>query len=169
MTETVSEFWIRNWRSACSRSKVLVHTKNRSGEEQAMNKLVEIFYDADDFCRFFIPQWEQFCFNKGYRWRRRQGHIHSSEIMTILILFHMSPNHDLKNFYLEHIWKYHHNDFPTLLSYTHSVSVALSVLVPLCRYLTQLKGKPTGMFLLIPRVYVCAITSRSPAIRSLRG
>ncbi|WP_038251322.1 IS982 family transposase [Xenorhabdus nematophila] len=110
-----------------------------------MNKLVEIFCDVDDFCRFFIPQWEQFCLDQGYRRRRRQGHMYPSEIMTILILFHMSHYCDFKNFYLEQIWKHHHNDFPTLLSYTRFVSVAPSVLVPLCSYLTQLKGKPTGI------------------------
>ncbi|MBS9437203.1 IS982 family transposase [Photorhabdus noenieputensis] len=108
-----------------------------------MNKLVEIFCDVDDFCRFFIPQWELFCFEKGYRQRHRQGHMYPSEIMTILILFHMAHYRDFKHFYLEHIWKYHHKDFPTLLSYTRFVSVAPSVLVPLCSYLTQLKGKPT--------------------------
>ncbi|RKE93037.1 DDE family transposase [Xenorhabdus ehlersii] len=40
---------------------------------------------------------------------------------------------------------YNHPDFPTLLSYTRFVSVAPSVLVPLCSYLTKLKGKPTGI------------------------
>ncbi len=37
------------------------------------------------------------------------------------------------------------NDFPTLLSYSHFVSVAPSVLASLCSCLTQLKGKPTGI------------------------
>ncbi|MCC8381769.1 IS982 family transposase, partial [Xenorhabdus sp. PB30.3] len=31
-----------------------------------MDKLVEIFCDVDDFCRLFIPQWEQFCLDNGY-------------------------------------------------------------------------------------------------------
>ncbi|SFU59769.1 IS982 family transposase [Xenorhabdus koppenhoeferi] len=110
-----------------------------------MNKLVEIFCDVDDFCRFFIPQWARFCLDSGYRLRLRQGHMYHSEIMTILILFHMSHYRNFKHFYLDHIWKYHHDDFPTLLSYTRFVSVAPSVLVPLCSYLTQLKGKPTGI------------------------
>ncbi|SFO00675.1 Transposase DDE domain-containing protein [Xenorhabdus japonica] len=133
-----------------------MHTKNRSGEEQAMNKLVEIFIDVDDFCCFFIPQWEQFCLNKGYRLRRRKGHMYPSEIMTILILFHLSHYRDFKHFYLEHIWRYHHHDFPTLLSYTRFISVAPSVLVPLCSYLTQLKGKPTGIaFIDSTRLSVC--------------
>ncbi|MDC9616079.1 IS982 family transposase [Xenorhabdus khoisanae] len=110
-----------------------------------MDKLVEIFCDVDDFCRLFTPQWEQFCLDSGHRLRRRQGHMYPSEIMTILILFHLSHYRDFKNFYLEHIWKYHHKDFPTLVSYSRFVSVAPSVLVPLCSYLTQLKGKPTGI------------------------
>ncbi|PQQ36963.1 IS982 family transposase, partial [Photorhabdus luminescens] len=69
-----------------------------------MDNLVEIFCDVDDFCRFFIPQWEQFCLDSGHRLRRRQGHMSPSEIMTILILFHRSHYRDFKHFYLEHIW-----------------------------------------------------------------
>ncbi|PHM66433.1 transposase [Xenorhabdus stockiae] len=110
-----------------------------------MDKLVEIFCDVDDFCRLFIPQWAQFCLDNGYRLRRRQGRMYPSEIMTILILFQRSHYRDFKNFYLEHIWQYHHRDFPSLLSYTRFISVAPSVLVPLSSYLTQLKGKPTGI------------------------
>ncbi len=71
--------------------------------------------------------------------------MYPSEIMTILILFQRSHYRDFKNFYLEHIWQYHHRDFPSLLSYTRFISVAPSVLVPLSSYLTQLKGKPTGI------------------------
>ncbi len=76
--------------------------------------------------------------------------------MTILILFHLSHYRDFKNFYLEHIWRYHHHDFPTLLSYTRFIRVAPSVLVPLCSYLTQLKGNPTGIaFIDSTRLSVC--------------
>ncbi|SFU96809.1 hypothetical protein SAMN05421784_1632 [Xenorhabdus koppenhoeferi] len=35
-----------------------MNTENSSEEEQAMNKLVEIFCYTDDFYRFFMPQWE---------------------------------------------------------------------------------------------------------------
>ncbi|MDC9595732.1 IS982 family transposase [Xenorhabdus anantnagensis] len=121
-----------------------------------MNNLVEIFCDVDDFCRFFIPQWTQFCLDNGYRLRRRQGRMYPSEIMTILILFHLSHYRDFKHFYLAQIWKYHHNDFPALLSYPRFISVAPLVLMPLCSYLTQLKGKPTGIaFIDSTRLRVC--------------
>ncbi|CAQ85446.1 Transposase [Photorhabdus asymbiotica] len=81
-----------------------------------MNNLVEIFYEVDDFCRFFIPQWTQFCLDHSSRLRRRQGHMSPSEIRAILILFHLSHYRNFKHFYLEHIWKYHHHDFPTWLT-----------------------------------------------------
>ncbi len=137
-----------------------------------MNKLVEIFCDIDDFYRLFIPQWEQFCLDNGYRLRRRQGHMSPSEIMTILILFQQSHYRDFKNFYLAHIWQYHHRDFPTLLSYPRFISVAPSVLVPLSSYLTQLKGKPTGIaFIDSTSLRVCAFATTSVflAIRSSRA
>ncbi len=52
--------------------------------------------------------------------------------------------------------RYHHNDFLTLLSYTRFIGVAASILVPLCSYLTKLKGKPTGIaFIDSTRLYVC--------------
>ncbi|CBJ80603.1 putative transposase (fragment) [Xenorhabdus bovienii str. Jollieti] len=102
-----------------------------------MDNLVEIFCDVDDFCRFFIPQWERFCLDNGYRFRCRQGHMYLSEIMTILILFHMSHYRDFKAFYLKFLWVYHHKDFPTLLSYTRFVSVAPSVMVSLSSYLSR--------------------------------
>ncbi len=108
-----------------------MHTKNRSEVEQAMDKLVEVFCDVDDFCRFFIPQWEQFCLDSGHRLRRRQGHMYPSEIMTLLILFHMSHYRDFKNFYLEHIWQYHHN-FPTLLSYVAKQAMPALPLTDIC-------------------------------------
>lgn len=44
--------------------------------------------------------------------------MHPSEIMTILIAFHMSNYRDFKNFYLGIIGMYHRQDFPELLSYT---------------------------------------------------
>ncbi|PHM57352.1 transposase [Xenorhabdus hominickii] len=110
-----------------------------------MDKLVELFCDVDDFCRAFIPQWTQFCLENRYRQRHRQDRMSLSEIMVILVLFHMSAHRNFKTFYLGFIWQYHHKDFPTLLSYTRFISVAPSVLVPLCCYFTRLKGKHIGI------------------------
>jgi Transposase DDE domain len=110
-----------------------------------MNKLVELFCDVDDFCRVFIPLWEQQCLENGSRKRLRPCRMNPSEIMTILIAFHMSNQRNFKNFYLGIIGVYHRQDFPELLSYTRFLGVMSSVMVPLCSYFTSLKGQPTGI------------------------
>lgn len=110
-----------------------------------MNKLVELFCDVDDFCKVFIPLWEQQCIDNGSRKRRRRCQMSHSEIMTIVIAFHQSNHRDFKNFYLGLISRYHRQDFPTLLSYTRFLGVVSSVLVPLCSYFTHVKGTPTGI------------------------
>ncbi|EQC00108.1 transposase IS982 [Photorhabdus temperata subsp. temperata M1021] len=71
--------------------------------------------------------------------------MYPSEIMTILILFHLSHYRDFKNFYLEHIWKYHHNDFPTLLSYPRLV-IMLTVLGGLIAYCLKWKKPSLKVF-----------------------
>ncbi len=55
-----------------------------------MNKLVEIFCDVDDFCQVFIPELEKQLIEDGSQKRRRSSRMSMSEIITILIAFHMS-------------------------------------------------------------------------------
>lgn len=110
-----------------------------------MDKLVELFCDVDDFCRIFIPSWQQHCLKNGNRQRRRYCRMSPSEIMTILIAFHMSNHRNFKQFYLGIIGMYHRRDFPELLSYTRFLGIMSSVMVPLCCYFTSLRGSPTGI------------------------
>jgi Transposase DDE domain len=110
-----------------------------------MDKLVELFCDVDDFCQVFIPSWQQQCIESGLRKRRRYCRMSASEIMTIVIAFHMSNHRDFKNFYLGLLHRHHRQDFPELLSYTRFLGVVSSVLVPLCSYFTHVMGTPTGL------------------------
>ena len=110
-----------------------------------MDKLVEIFCDVDDFCKVFIPQWELQQLADGTRKRQRKGRMTPSEIMSIIILFHMSHHRDFKNYYIGYISNFYKADYPNLLSYTRFLEVMPSVLIPLCSYFTSLKGKPTGV------------------------
>lgn len=110
-----------------------------------MNKLVELFCDVDDFCQAFIPQWQQQLIEDGTRRRQRKGRMSPSEVMTIIIGFHMSNQRDFKNYYKGIVARFYRSDFPKLLSYTRFLEVMPSVLVPLCAYFTRLKGQPTGI------------------------
>lgn len=110
-----------------------------------MNKLVEIFCDVDDFCRVFIKEWEKSLLEDGARKRQRQGKMSLSEVMTIVIAFHMSNHRDFKNYYKGFISRFYQSEFPELLSYTRFLEVMPRVIVPLCAYFTSLQGKPTGI------------------------
>ncbi len=79
------------------------------------------------------------------RKRHRKGCMSESEIMTIIIAFHMSHQRDFKNFYVGIIHRYHKNEFPTLRIYTRFLEVMPCVLVPLSSFFTHLKGEPTGI------------------------
>ena len=110
-----------------------------------MIKLVELFCDVDDFCKVFIPQWKKQLLEDGTQKRQRAGRMTTSEIMTIVISFHMSHHRDFKNYYLGYVSLMYKSEFPNLLSYTRFLAVMPRVIVPMCAYFTSLKGKPTGV------------------------
>ncbi len=91
-----------------------------------MDKLVELFCDVDDFCRIFIPQWEQQCIENGHRQRRRYGRMSVSEIMTILIFFICQITVISKHF----IWDSFGNTTATIFR-SYSVTPVLSGWLPL--------------------------------------
>ncbi len=110
-----------------------------------MNKLVEIFCDVDDFCRVFIPEWEKQLISDGTRKRNRSCRMTMSEIMTVIIAFHMSNHRDFKNYYKGYIAKFYCSHFPNLLSYTRFLEVMPKAIVPLSSYFSTLKGESTGI------------------------
>ena len=110
-----------------------------------MNKLTEVFCDVDDFCKVFLPEWEKQLLEDGTRQRNRSGRMSTSEIMTIIIMFHTSHHRDFKNYYTGFVRLYFKAYFPTLLSYTRFLEVMPRALTPLCAYFTHIKGKPTGL------------------------
>ena len=110
-----------------------------------MNKLLELFCDVDDFCSVFIPQWQQQLIAEGQRKRKHESRMKPSEIMTIIIAFHMSHHRDFKNFYTGNLQRFYRKEFPQMLSYTRFLEMMPSVLVPLSVYFTQLKAEPTGI------------------------
>ncbi|MDE5753222.1 MAG: IS66 family transposase zinc-finger binding domain-containing protein [Oscillospiraceae bacterium] len=53
------------------------------------------------------------------------------EIMTILIMYHLSRYRTFKWYYINHVMKYQKQDFPTLVSYNRFVEIMQYALVPL--------------------------------------
>ena len=82
--------------------------------------ITEIFCVIDDFCKEFEPMLEQKKLNNKKspkRRRRRKGFMSLSEIMTILMMFHLSKMKTFKDFYFKIIRVYFKSYFPKLLSY----------------------------------------------------
>lgn len=99
-------------------------------------KLVEIFYVVDEFCKesqAFIDKKSLHSDNKAHR--NRKPRMSDSEVMTILIVFHLSRMRDLKSFYLGYIAHHCKEEFPKQLSYNRFVERQTSVGVYLLLFL----------------------------------
>ncbi|BAM01379.1 MAG: hypothetical protein KatS3mg049_1275 [Caldilinea sp.] len=93
-----------------------------------------MFCDVDDFCKVFLPVWQNRLLTSGAMQRQRERSLSISEIMTILIYFHQSHDRHFKAYYTEHVLKHLRSEFPGLVSYTRFVEWIPSVLAPLCVY-----------------------------------
>ena len=103
-----------------------------------MKNLVELYCDVDDFCKVFVPQWQQKLIEDGSRSRHRECRLSMSEIMTIIIGFHMSHHRDFKNYYRGHVKQFYKKAFPDLLSYTRFLAVIPRTIAPKCAFFTTL-------------------------------
>jgi len=92
------------------------------------------------FCQQFIPAWETTLLESEDKCRRRSSGLSTSEVMTILILFHRYRFRDFKTFYVQNAQAHLKGAFPELVSYTRRLTLLQSVLVPLCVSLMQRYG-----------------------------
>ena len=60
-----------------------------------------------------------------------------SEIMTILIMFHLSGYRTFKWYYQKHVMQHQKKDFPNLVSYNRFVEIMKYALVPLILYIVR--------------------------------
>lgn len=69
-----------------------------------------------------------------------------SEIMTIVIMYHLSGYRTFKHYYTRHVMKYQKQDFPTLVSYNRFVEIMRYAFVPLLLYTIRGRfGKCSGI------------------------
>ena len=110
------------------------------------NKLIEIFCHIDDFNKVFINQLQTHQISDGTRKRIKPCNLNESEVMTIVIYFHLMRYRDFKHYYLFHVCKHMQNDFQGLVSYNRFVELMQKSILPLAVYLkTRCLGKCTGI------------------------
>nr|WP_239106933.1 hypothetical protein [Flavobacterium macrobrachii] len=85
-------------------------------------KITQIFCSIDDFCKDFVPNWENQLISNGKK-RIRKSNLSLSEIITIQVLFHISGYRNFQTFYLDYVSKFLINEFPNLVSYNRMVEL----------------------------------------------
>lgn len=107
--------------------------------------ILTLFFDIDEFCKAFEPLWNKHLLEADTKKRNRQRSLAVSEVLTILVLFHLSGYRNLKTFYLLHVCQHLRAEFPALVSYSRFVEYQRDALLPLAAYLQTRRGTCTGI------------------------
>ena len=112
------------------------------------NEVTEIFYLSDEISKEFAITFKKHVLQKddGKKHRNKPNRLSDSEVMTILITFHLRGMRNLKHFYLFYVCKHMSEDFPNLVSYNRFVELQQRVAMPLVLFLKTCRmGKSTGI------------------------
>jgi hypothetical protein len=111
-----------------------------------LTPIVEIFCDIDDFCKTHVTQNTAKALPSPNKKRQRKTEMSESEIMTILILFHLSHYRTFKDFYLDCVLQQLSGYFPNAVSYPRFVALMPRVLEPMTAYVFSKAGKQTQLY-----------------------
>ena len=125
------------------------------------SKIIEIFYLVDEFCKEFEQAKEGHILSEktSVKRRNRKFTMSDSEVITIVILFHLKKYRCLKHFYTMHVQKYMQGDFPKTVAYNRFVELQQKALMPMAVFLQFCcLGKCTGVsFIDSTPIRVCHI------------
>lgn len=107
-----------------------------------MEQLVAIYCDIDDFCKAFEEYWHKHLLTDGTPMHPKCA-MSLSEIMTIVVYFHLSNQRTFKWYYINHVCCTLKDCFPKRLSYNRFVEVMQNAIVPLTVYMIKFRlGTP---------------------------
>ena len=112
------------------------------------SKIIKIFCNLDDF----VKEYESILTKNSIpnlpetKKRNRKSKMSKSEVMTIMVIFHLKSHRNLKHFYLHYVCKHMNDFFPELVSYNRFVELQKKVIQPLAVYLKMFGlGKCSGI------------------------
>ena len=81
-------------------------------------KIIEIFCNLDDFMKELetVRTKNRISDTSGSKKRKRKSKMTKSEVMTIMVIFHLKSYRNLKHFYLYYVSKHMNDFFPDLVS-----------------------------------------------------
>lgn len=125
------------------------------------DKVIEIYYLVDEFCKEFeeAKAGHILTENTSKKSRNRKFKMSDSEVITILIFFHLGQFRNFKHFYINYVQKHMQNDFPSTVSYNRFTELQQKVLMPMTVFLQVCcLGKCTGIsFIDSTPIRVCHI------------
>lgn len=107
------------------------------------DKITEIFFLADEFCKEFSKSIDSHSLgNKP----KRKPKMSQSEVICIMVLFHLGVFKNMKHFYLYYVKQHLTSEFPNTVSYNRFVELMQSVALPMTIFLkTCCLGESTGI------------------------
>lgn len=107
------------------------------------DKITEIFYLIDEFCIEFEKTTKKHLIgNKP----KRKPRMSSSEVISIMTLFHMGNFRNMKHFYLYYVQKHMKSEFPKTVSYNRFLELMQNSTLPMSLFLkTCCMGDSTGI------------------------
>jgi hypothetical protein len=108
--------------------------------------LIDIFCAIDDFCKYFNEINNSFMITNCLKQRNRAFNMSLSEVMTIVVLFHVSHYRTFKAYYKDCILDHLKSYFPKAVSYNRFVELIPSSLMPLTIFFHGVIGKATGIY-----------------------
>ena len=107
--------------------------------------ITALYCCLDDFCKVFAD-WEAHPLIPSPTSRQRCGKLSRSEMLFIMVLFHLSPYKNFKTFYLYGTGVQHRGCFRDLPHYDRFVSLMPRLFAPLMVLLHSLSGEETGLY-----------------------
>jgi hypothetical protein len=112
------------------------------------SKLMDIFYIADECCKELTKVLEgtQLKADNSKKSRNKPCKLSDSEVITIMIAFHLGGYRNLKHFYTQYVQVHLTGDFPETVSYNRFVELQQKALFPMVIFLKMMRlGSCTGI------------------------
>lgn len=128
---------------------------------------ISIFCAIDDFCGSFEPAFSKILLpQRGYLTRTPRMHL--SELMTIMVIFHLSKFRTFKDFYTFQrvfLQKY----FPSLVCYARFIRLIPRSIFPLFCFLFSLMKQPSGISFIDSTILTVCHIRRASSHKTFRG
>ena len=137
-------------------------------------KVTEIFYLADDFCKFFDAEQEKSMLSAsqdGKKHRCKPNRMSDAEIIVILIHFHSGGFRCFKHYYLQYICKHCKHLFPNTFSYNRFVELEKEDLLQLVVFIVNNNMKVSSRKRCVQKitvitVYISYMIPTPPSLRA---